>query len=985
MHSLKRGPVEPTGFIRSVPSLAFAVGLGLFAQQSDAQTESDPDADAQKSTSRDGVAEIVVTGVRAAQEAAIDIKRNAASVVDAISAEDIGKLPDVTIADSLQRITGVQIRREAGEGSAINIRGLPQVTTLLNGEEYLGAGSITTVQPNFSDIPSQLLAGAEVIKSPTAGLLSGGITGTVDLKTRRPFDLDHGWTTSVAVEGAYGTDSEDWDPQMNGLFAWRGDRVGVLFSAAYSDVTLANYYNGMSGNSGWAGYAFESSDFGQDVNGDGDTDDQYISYEGHSAYNKFTERKRTGLNGSLQFDLSDAWQLTADAFYTHQIQYDRSAGFTFENKWQSYAYFDPLQSRDTGYQNINTVQIYDLDAMRFKSYTSTSRTASRATDLNLELAFDNGGPFKGRARALYGKAKQDMVNEYADIDAADGSQWGIDPSYYPGGYQRPNPDGYSGIPSIIVDYTGSHMRWDGIGTASTVDLTSPDSYAIGALFSGGNYDREADMGVLRFDGSYEMENDFSIDGGVRYSSRSAKNTLYDYTSNVDGCQVLWAATDVVLNGGGIDGACTAGDAGGYYTAGRPIPLTDFGSDVIQVTDFGPVKGIPAAGIPAINPHAMDNAMAFQSALYPGIVRVDNPGGSYKVDADQTSGYLQANFHGDVGIPVSGNAGLRVVETKLRIKQNEVGGSQPYGLANLDAGDIITKRSFTDLLPAMNAAFDLRDDVVMRLAYAKTMTLLNLEQWGGALTPYYSIDSTVGSPTQGKFIVTGANATGNPGLDPWRADNYDFSLEWYLNQDSLLNVGLFYIKVASFIESGAVQMALPDQDGVVRRTVSVNTSVQGDGGVLKGAELGLKQSFTFLPGNWGNFGVDANFTYSPSDSGAEDLEGHTVPFQDNSVYQTNLVLWYQGEKFQARIADNYRSKRSVAYNQIWGTQGLTLYQKPTNYIDASVSYDITPDFTVYVQGTNLTQEYEDYYFQWTDQYAYQNIYERRLIAGIRARF
>ncbi|WP_231635998.1 TonB-dependent receptor plug domain-containing protein [Novosphingobium sp. ST904] len=110
--------------------------------------------------------EIIVTGIRASQERAVNIKRNATSVVDSISAEDIGKLPDVTISDSLQRIPGVQILRSAGEGSTINIRGLPQVTTLLNGEAYLGAQSITTIQPNFNDIPSQLFAGADVIKSP---------------------------------------------------------------------------------------------------------------------------------------------------------------------------------------------------------------------------------------------------------------------------------------------------------------------------------------------------------------------------------------------------------------------------------------------------------------------------------------------------------------------------------------------------------------------------------------------------------------------------------------------------------------------------------------------------------------------------------------------------------------------------------------------------------------------------------------------------
>jgi len=181
------------------------------------------------------------------------------------------------------------------------------------------------------------------------------------------------------------------------------------------------------------------------------------------------------------------------------------------------------------------------------------------------------------------------------------------------------------------------------------------------------------------------------------------------------------------------------------------------------------------------------------------------------------------------------------------------------------------------------------------------------------------------------------------------------------------------------------MPLPDQDGVIRREVPVGTNVQGDGGTLSGGEFGIKHAFSYLPGWLNGFGVDANYTYSPSDSGNEDLSGSTVPFLDNSKVQTNLVLWYENDRFQARVAHNHRSKRSVALTQIWGTEGLTLYQSPTDYIDASVSFDVTPSFTVYVQGLNLTDEYENYYFQWEDQKAYQQQYERRFIFGVRGRF
>jgi len=951
-------------------------------------------AQAQDAAPAEDLEEITVTGIRAAQQRAIDVKRSASQIIDAISAEDIGKLPDGTISDSLQRIPGVQIRREAGEGSAVNVRGLPQVTTLLNGEQYLGANSITNVQPNFGDIPSQLFAGVDVLKTPTADLLNGGTTGTIDLKTRRPLDLNYGFSTSLALEGAYGDGQGDVEPQANGLVGWRGEGIGALLSVSYSDVTQANYYNGLQGNSGWTGLPGESAgwpnDNAGDVNGDGDTNDQFIAFQGHTAFNKFTERERLGVNASFQAELADNVRFTADAFFTDQTQFDRTAGFAAEDKWQRWEWFTPEQSTPTGAMNgtseINTTQVYLLDTRRLKSYSDLARTESTSQNINVELAFgDDEDKFSGSIRALRGKAEQNRENSYADIDLSNGTQWGLTTNYYPTGTQNPYPNGYAGFPQITADYTGKHVAFSGIPDI-VGDL---DAYSIGALSSENNFDRDADLTALRADTTFKFNDAWAVDAGIRFSSRDTENLSYDYlapfyaaqSSNGTGCLVKWKATDVVLNGGGIAGACSAGDANSgtmqYYTALPGVPLSSFGNDVIQVTDFGGVSGVPA--IYSLDPAAMDDPKKFHDALFPGNVKVANPGSSYRVDVDQQTAYLQGRYAGEGKF--SANFGLRMIKTKLDVTQNNVGAPQPYGAANIDAGDSVTRREFNDYLPSINVSYDFTDTLKLRGAFAKTMTLLDLEQWGGALSPSYAISNAEG----GRFIVIGANSNGNPELDPWRSKNYDLSLEWYPGEQTMVSAALFYVQIASFIERGTVEMALPDQDGVVRRTVNVNTNVQGEGGNLKGIELGVKHAFTNFSNFLHDFGIDANYTYSPSKSGKKDLSGDDVPFQDNSVHQSNLALWYQGDKFQARIAHNYRSKRAVALDQVWGTPGMTLYQQPTNYIDASVGYDITPDFSVYLQGSNLTNEFEDYYFQWPNEYANQNIYERRLLLGVRARF
>jgi TonB-dependent receptor len=966
--------------------------------------------------------EIVVTGVRGAQQAAIDIKRDASQIVDAISAEDIGKLPDVTISDSLQRVPGIQVRRDAGEGSQVAIRGLPQVMTQLNGEQYLGANSTTQVQPNFGDIPSQLFSGVEVYKTSTATLVNSGVTGTVNLKTRRPFDLPSGFTASVAAEGSYGSGAEEFDPQANALLAWNNDRFGALVSVAYSNVNLANYYSGVQNDAGWTGRPAEddrvyeddgtwqgqrwagwtglssNSDF--DINNDGDITDEYIAFQGHTAFNRFTERERAGVNGSFQVRFTDALELVADVFYTDQQQFVRTAGMAAENKWQNWGWWNPLQGRDTGAEingnhTINTTQVYALDTLRLKSFSQVQRTDSDSTNINLELKFDNGGPFTGSLRAIHGEATNNTVNSYADIDLANGSQWlsrvgakdayqGNFP-YYPGGYQNPYPNGYVGNQQIVADYTGEHVRFSGIpGIVSDLD-----AYTVGAIASENNFDREADLSVFRLDGNYKFSDTFSLDAGIRLSEREATQLGYDYlaplyasaSSTGNGCLVKWKATDVRLD----NAACSAGDNLGstpdgvdYYTALQPLPLSSFGSQVIQVTDYGNAAGVPP--IYTLNPEAMDDPLAFHNSLFPGNQKVINPGQSFGVNVDQQTFLLQANVGGG-DMFYSANFGFQYINTELEVIQNTVGGAQPYGAANADIGDFVTEREFHDWLPKLNLSFDLRDDLKFRVAYTKTMTLLDLQQWGGALSPSYSISNADG----GLFIVQSANSEGNPELDPWRSSNYDASLEWYPTDNTMVSFALFHIDIESFITRGTVQMALPDQDGVVRRTVSVNTNVQGAGGSLDGAEVAIKHAFVNLPGFWSDFGVDANYTYSPSSSGREDLDGSELPFVDNSKTQTNLVLWYENDRFQARVAHNHRSKRVHATDQVWGTAGLTLYQAPTDYVDASVSLDVTENFTVYLQGLNLTDEYENYYLQWEDQPAYQQQYERRFILGVRGRF
>ena len=321
---------------------------------------------------------------------------------------------------------------------------------------------------------------------------------------------------------------------------------------------------------------------------------------------------------------------------------------------------------------------------------------------------------------------------------------------------------------------------------------------------------------------------------------------------------------------------------------------------------------------------------------PGARRQTAPGVTWAVNVKESSGYVQGNFKGDIGgMSYSGNVGARFIRTTLNVTQDNVGDPGQYGTEAAVTGQEVTRRSYTDVLPAVNFALNVTPKFTVRAAISKNMQPLDLSQWGGGLTLNYSSYQT---PQGLQFQVSQGDSTGNPHLNPWRSTNYGVSLEYYLNPSSLINLELFHINVQSFIVNGNTSACgLPDEDGVVRdpnRCIQIVQPLQGSGNSIQGAEFDYRQGFTFLPGLSANTGIEFNVTYAPSHTGERDLAGNEIPFQDNSTESGNLILWYQSSRFQTRLAYNYRSKRA-AEDGVGGIVGLELYEAPQKYLDASV--------------------------------------------------
>ncbi|MET3651988.1 TonB-dependent receptor [Dyella japonica] len=1056
--------------------LSFAITVSLFAivstsaaastfvdmqadgQATTAQAVPPPSPDAKKADTKkadgsDGeknavtLSTVAVTGVRASQMRAIDVKRDAANIQDSITAESIGALPDTTITDSLQRVTGVQINRDAGVGTSVDVRGLPQVGTMLNGEVFITADQIDSQQPDFTMLPSTLFHGVDVIKSPMASTTDGGISGAIDLHTYRPWDLPSGFTYSYSANGERGSTTQHTGPEANGLISYNDEgHWGLLISGDFSNTRRMNATEGLDqygvvlngenaasagGYNGfltpWNGAPIPSkivqnADGSVDVNGDGKSNGVFMGSQDIGLNDIITQRKRKSGNASFQFDFGSGFTGTADYFYSSQREYDRNVGIQFNStNWQGATYV-PLQSRNTGAPALGsygtpepgwegsqyyTTQQYEKWPGDVESYSQIIQKSSVARNLNLQLDYDNGGPFTASVRGIRDTASQSYQESDVNISDSDGALWpnvlmdGVDPdSVPPGTMVYPAQLGgnrvfnANGIPQntipIIANFNGRYLKVD-VPSSLASNFANPADWTMKTLESSGDYDRKVALNALRFDGKYDFQDGFKLEFGIRNSIRSADNEGWTLeapvyagigASDPAGCLVRYVGADVVLN----SGSCTAGNDQGYFRAGPLSAISMPNTASPLSSNFKPYNNLLGSGINfwAIDPNAMVNPIAFWNSLYPGTQQVAEPGTTWAVRLKELTGYLQGDFNGTLwDMPFSGNVGVRLIHTNLDVTQHLSGDPGAYGDEPEDVGTAVTKRSYQDVLPSANFALDVTDNFKVRLAYSKNMMPLDLSTWGGGLQLNYSLAETPDGPI---FRVSNGTSTGNPNLNPWRSTNFGASAEYYINASSMLSLALFRINVDSFIKNGSVtNCTLPDEDGVVRdHCIVITQPVQGTGNSIHGAELDYRQGFTFLPGFLSKTGMEINGTYAPSNSGETDLAGKKIPFQDNSTKSGNLILWYQDDHFQARVAYNYRSRRAVM-DSVGGITGLEMYEAPQKYLDASISYKFNKYAEVFLDGTNLTNEYQKYYLVWPDQPGHSTFSERMFMLGVRGQW
>jgi len=959
--------------------------------------------------------EIVVTGIRASLERSLDIKRDATGVVDAISAEDMGDFPDTNLAESLQRITGVSIDRERGEGARITVRGLGPDFNLvtLNGRQMPTTSGLGR-SFDFGNLASEGISAVEVFKSGRADIPTGGMGATINVLTTRPLDAP-GFKATAAASAMYDDSrtklsDSSFTPEISGLISgtFMDDRIGVSLSAvrqeresgsATASVGGWRTFSGETDNcwcgagpSEWGGIPPAGDPNQQNRPGAGDiySVPQVIGYE-------LADYDRVRTNGQLTLQFRPIDSVTATLDYTYaELELDRtynnlSAWFNFggqETLWTDGPNATPLTYTENS-ANSDYAMGTGTDAFRNELTSLGFNLEWQVTD-RLRLGLD-----------------------YHDSKATN----------------EPNsPYGNSALLSIAAftrnrttGYFGQELPILQLGLS---DPLSPDDMIVtGSVFV--NNFSEMDIDQATFSGNLEFDASFvrSIDFGVQ---------LTDVDNRAAGSVVQRDAWSGVTKRGAIADLMNPANMGNSFDeipgAGDPRRQSDFYTFDMAAL-IARTEALIASGDATLFVPGNGDLGRCGTALCP----TDNLQYDRRTTEETQSAYFQLNTETEwAGTPVSMRFGLRYEQTDVVSKALSPNYTGLLWVAGNELQLQFQGTTFTELegdyqywLPNFDFSMDITDSLKYRTSLSRTLARPGYLQIQGG--------PTLDSPVR---VGGGTGYVGDPTLEPYVSDNVDLSLEWYYGNGSYVSVGYFYKDVQNFIGTATVAdqpfglphptlgplgeearaatgssdgAALfewilanrPDAEGVdeVARTIAgvagrdpaspfnLSIPVNIEQASLDGWELMIQHNF----GETG-FGVIVNYTIVEADVGYDDLlcEQPNCNLSQQFVVtglsdSANFIGYYEKHGIGIRVAYNWRDKFLSGTGQNNVGNGPPTYVDDYGQWDMNASYQINDNFIVFADILNLTNETAYVHGRSEDQVLFATQLGTRYNVGLRYKF
>jgi iron complex outermembrane recepter protein len=905
--------------------------------------------------------EVVVVGYRASLEKSLDIKKSASIVLDSINATELGRFPDADVADSLAHLPGITINRTTGgEGVKINVRGLGPSYNIVSLNGRILATDDDARDLAFDVLPSEVISGADVLKSSQASALEGSIGGTVNLRTARPFD-NPGLQAGVHVEGNRNQMTDQNGSKYSGFIGLTNsdNTMGFLVSGVYSDNKIRtdslNAYN----QADWAVSTYPY---------DADPDNPPPGTINLTATpccitfgSIFDEKKRSAASGNFQWRPRSDITLTADVIYTHlddpQIGYNES-------------YYFPYFTASDGLPawGVPTIQNGLVTAVTVREFQPemVNNTMNRQVDTwqyGLNGAWD----------------VNDRLNLALDVyrSTANRPEGGAD-TFVTAGLVSNTPYGVDtlvmqdlphSLPSLNVLVPPSQLGLSACptGTAST---TNPGSCSYTDLMNSGylNNNKYWSTHYVGLNGFsvFDQINSVALDGKftVKYGP------LTRLAFGVSASQREKQRTDISndwTNGSGQYGSL-------YNTAGgtiqpNPYSFASQGFNVISMTS--PPNFMHGAGgyypttLPQLNTQQL---MAFLKSLdgkpnpgfcpdYPtcaapytyfnfaDTLPQANPFNSYDVTEDTSAFYLEGEF---AGSNWSGNLGVRIVQTKTTANYaqsvpvsvwtaNPNASTPTYNVEYATSEQVSSSDKYTLVLPSLNVAYWLRPDKwQLRGAVSETMARPNLNQ----LAPNSTNNAINGEPV--------LDYTGKVGLQPIKSWNGDLSLEWYYAPHSALTGAVFYKRVTDDIYTAVYQNVdlgtlqylggPPGTPGVVGQAFPWQISAPANG--AKSTYKGVELTWQHMLAN--GFGVYMQFTHTDSDG------VNQAPPTTESI-----SLIYDKGPISADVTWDHTSSYTSACSTCTDIGGWPAISDSFDWMTASVHYRFGKGFEAYVEGKNLT--------------------------------
>jgi TonB-dependent receptor len=824
--------------------------------------------------------EVVVSGYVESLVQARAIKRNAVGNEEAIVAEDIAAFPDLNLAESLQRVPGVTINRDSGEGRQITLRGLgPDFTrTQLNGMEVLGntasgmdnrGGVSRTRSFDYSLFASELFDSVIIQKSYAADQDEGGIGGTVQLSTAKPFDYD-GFKAVLSGKGQSNSNTHTVTPRLVGLISDRWGNFGALASIAYStnDSNEFGYRNW-----GWSPIKVSPGNIGAGVSA---TDAALLESgkiyapQADTYSTWYDHRTRLGSTVALQYEPTDTLKFGLDGLYS-RLTNDRS----------DYALAAAGTNALTG--NVSGTQILQSDVIQGNTLVAANYTG---VDMRSEFNTETDST-KFYQTVLHGSDQ--VTNELLVKGLVGYSRSDYELPYFDKVFleSKHQAFGFDDRPTVPMNGYGFNpadpAQWN---------LMRLDTQANSIINAYTN---------AKLDLEYALNSSSTIEAGSEFKRFTDQGAQYN---------------NKVFYNTPADLAIPAADKIGVpYDTLVPYVVGDVNRTYAYI---GQTRNIMSA--------------AFLS-----------PGSNYAITERTVAGYLQYDLNTTLwGYQFKANAGVRYYSTDLTSagSVNSGSGLQPVQVAN----------TYHGALPAANLAFYLRPDLVARLSADRNISRPALSDLAAA--------GTISTAPFG-----GSLSIGNPNLKPFTADSVESSLEYYAGKVAFVSVGAFYKKLKSFISSQTtvepysvtgypLSFLLPGQTGSILYNVSQPVNVNGAN--IKGIELGAQRDFDFLPAPFNHFGIVANGTYADGSSVAI-INGAPVdlPLVNLSKYSANATLYYETERWGARISEAYRGKY---LDSAGGNGNIGEGYEATNNVDFTAHYNFTPHLKATLEGLNITNQH-----------------------------